>query len=188
MRILLLALLAGASALSAFAQAAKTNAEPSKTTAAAAAAGKETPGLTFPVSAAASIKTPFVLTNDYLYQPDIKTELNEDGGKAIYNFTITNADDYVIHASVNAPGEDSNSFFLNIDAQPEDPLTIWDIDVTSGFEDRVVSWRGDGDAGGDQFSPKRFKLAPGKHQLIIIGREPDTQLKTLSIRPAPAAK
>jgi hypothetical protein len=149
-----------------------------------AAAIKETPGLTFPASAGV-IKGPFVLTNDCVYQPDVKTELNEDGGKAIYNFTITNAGEYVIHATVNAPGEDSNSFFLNIDAQPEDPLTIWDIDVTSGFEDRIVSWRGDGAADGDQFAPKRFKLDAGKHQLIIIGREPETQLKSISIQPAP---
>src|SRR5436190_12387435 len=114
MRLLLLALLACVSALPAFAQGTKTNAAPEKTkTIADAATGKETPGLTFPASAVAVIKAPFVLTNDCLYQPDIKTELNEDGGKAIYNFTITNAGDYVIHATVNAPGEDSNSFFLN---------------------------------------------------------------------------
>src|SRR6476659_9986270 len=123
MRLSLLVLLACVPTLPVFAQAPKTNAEPST----GVTAGKETPGLTFPASAAASVKAPFVLTNDCLYQPDIKTELNEDGGKAIYNFTITNADDYVIHATINAPGEDSNSFFLNIDVQPEDPLTIWDI-------------------------------------------------------------
>jgi hypothetical protein len=188
MRLSLLVLLACAPAIPVFAQASKTNAQPAKAATASdtAAAGKETPGLTFPASAG-TVKAPFILTNDCLYQPDIKTELNEDGGKATYNFTITNAGEYVIHATVNAPGEDSNSFFLNIDAQPEDPLTIWDIDVTSGFEERVVNWRGDGAADSDQFAPKRFKLAAGKHQLIIIGREPETQLKSLSIRPAPPA-
>jgi hypothetical protein len=186
MRLSLLVLLACAPAIPVFAQEPKTNAQPAKSaTATDTTTSKETPGLTFPASAG-TVKTPFVLTNDCLYQPDIKTELNEDGGKAIYNFTITNAGEYVIHAVVNAPGEDSNSFFLNIDAQPEDPLCIWDIDVTSGFEERIVNWRGDGAADSDQFAPKRFKLAAGKHQLIIIGREPETQLKSLSIRPAPA--
>src|SRR5262245_11437240 len=140
-------------------------------------------GLTFPVSAG-TVTAPFVMTNGYLYQPEVRAELGE-GGKAIYRFTITNAGEYVIHAVVSAPGEDANSFFLNIDAQPEDPMTIWDVDPTSGFEERVVSWRGDGGDGSDQFAPKRFKLEAGKHQLFIFGREPDTQLKSLSIRPAP---
>jgi hypothetical protein len=50
----------------------------------------------------------------------------------------------------------------------------------------VVNWRGDGSADADQFTPKRFKLTAGVHKLIIVGREADTQLKTLKILPAPA--
>jgi hypothetical protein len=64
---------------------------------------------------------------------------------------------------------------------------IWDIDVTMGFEKRVVSWRGNAaDSGSDQFAPKRFMLTAGAHKLVIVGREPDTQLKSLTIRAAPA--
>ena len=170
--------LAGMLAVPAFAQDGKTNAQPDlKTTA-------QAPGITILVTAGV-VSAPFVLTNGYLHQPGLQTEVSE-GGKAVFDFTITNAGDYVIHAVVNAPAEDSNSFFLNIDAKPEDPLTIWDIDVTSGFEERVVSWRGDGAADSDQFAPKRFKLAPGKHQLFIYGREPDAQLKSLTLRPVKA--
>ena len=172
----LLLLLACVAAIPTFAGEAKTNAQPDT------AKGPETPGLSFPVTAG-TVSAPFILTNGYFYQPDVRAELGE-GGKALFNFTITNAGDYVIHAVVNAPGEDSNSFFLNIDAQPEDPLTIWDIEVTSGFEERVVNWRGDGAPDSSQFAPKRFKLTQGKHQLIITGREPEVQLKSLSIRPA----
>lgn len=131
------------------------------------------------------MSAPFVLTNGYLFQPEARAELGE-GGKAVYTFVITNAGDYVIHAVVNAPAEDSNSFFLNIDGKPEDPLMIWDIDPTSGFEERIVSWRGDGSDGADQFAPKLFKLTEGKHHLFIFGREPDAQLKSISIRPAKA--
>ena len=35
---------------------------------------------------------------------------------------------------------------------------IWDIELTNGFEERVVNWRGTGEAGSDEFNPKVFKL------------------------------
>jgi hypothetical protein len=91
----------------------------------------------------------------------------------------------VIEALVNAPDESSNSFFLNIDAQPEDPDMIWDVELTTGFEKRVVNWRGDGSDSSDEFVPKSFKLTPVAHKLIIVGREPGTLLKSLTLRTAP---
>ena len=84
---------------------------------------------------------------------------------------------------VSAPDEDSNSFYLNIDAEPADPLMIWDLEVTSGFEERIGNWRGSGDSGSGEFSPKVFKLTAGEHKLIIGGREP-ASLKSITIRPA----
>jgi hypothetical protein len=141
-------------------------------------------GESFPASASA-VKAPLVLTNDYLILPADQTTDVASGGSAVFNFTITNAGNYLVEALVNAPDEGANSFFLDIDAQPKDPDMIWDIDVTSGFERRTVSWRGNGDADNDQFVPKKFKLAEGAHKLIIVGREPGTQLKSISIRPAP---
>ncbi len=127
------------------------------------------------------LTAPLVLKDGAISQPS-QTEL-AGGGKAIFKFTVAKAGNYVIQAVVNAPDEDSNSFFLNIDAQPEDPLMIWDVNVTKGFEERIVSWRGNGDSGSDEFAPKRFTLTAGEHQLIIVGREP-AQLKSVSIRPA----
>jgi hypothetical protein len=182
-------LLACVLAIPAYAQDAKTNAAPElKKTATAGPAVTtpdiQTPGLSFPVSAGV-VSAPFVVTNGYLYQPAPQTGVTE-GGKAIYSFTITNAGNYVIHAVVNAPAMESNSFYLNIDGPPEDPTMIWDIDVTTGFAERVVSWRGDGSDTDDQFVPKRFNLASGMHKLVIHGREPDVQLKTISILPAVA--
>ena len=133
-----------------------------------------------PVSKAV-LSAPFVLKDGVVSQQE-KAELAE-GGKAIFTFTVAKAGDYVIHAEVNAPDEDSNSYFLNIDAQPEDPLMIWDIEVTKGFESRAANWRGNGDANTDEFTPKVFKLTAGEHKLIIVGREPGS-LKSVSIRPA----
>jgi hypothetical protein len=136
--------------------------------------------LTLPASAAV-VSAPLVLTNGCLAQPE-STEL-PGGGKAVFNFTITNAGNYVLQAVVNAPGEDANSFYVNVDAPPEDPAMIWDIEVTNGFEERTVNWRGKGDVDNDEFVPKRFNLTAGAHKLIIVGREP-AQLKSISIRPA----
>jgi hypothetical protein len=181
--------LAGALAITASAQDARTNAPPQLNIITAAAPGIttpeiQTPGLDLPVSAGV-VSAPFVLTKGYLYQPSNQTEVAA-GGRAVYNFTITNAGDHVIHAVVKAPAEESNSFYLNIDAPPEDPDMIWDIEVTTNFTERVVSWRGSGTDSSDEFVPKHFNLAAGKHKLFIYGREPEVQLKTISIRPARA--
>ncbi|HEX2853100.1 MAG TPA: hypothetical protein VHO24_07675 [Opitutaceae bacterium] len=129
----------------------------------------------------AQVTAPLALKDDAISQP-AQTEL-ADGGKAVFTISVPKDGNYVIHAVVNAPSEDANSFFLNIDAKPEDPLMIWDIDVTTGFEERVVSWRGNGDASSDEFSPKVFKLTAGEHKVNIVGREP-AFLKSISVRPA----
>ena len=131
-----------------------------------------------PVSAA-TVSAPFVLKDGIISQPE-QTEVSA-GGKAVFEFTVAKAGDYEIRAMVNAPDEDSNSFFLNVDAQPEDPLMIFDLEVTNGFEERTANWRGNGDSGSGEFVPKHFKLTAGAHKLVIVGREP-AKLKSVSIR------
>lgn len=143
-------------------------------------ADNETASAVIPASAA-QITAPLVLKDGAISQPD-KTELPE-GGKAIFKISVPKDGTYVIHAVVNAADEDANSFYLNIDGQPEDPLMIWDMDVTKGFEERTVSWRGSGDSNSDEFVPKKFTLKAGEHKVIVIGREP-TQLKSISIHAA----
>lgn len=172
-----LILLAATFTISSFAEDAKTNAAPSPD------AGKGTV-LMFPASSGV-ISAPMVLTNGCISQSET-TEV-EGGGKAVYEFTIASAGDYVIRGMVSAPADDANSFFINVDAQPDDQM-IWDIDVTSGFEERTVSWRGSGTGDSDEFSPKIFKLTAGKHKLFIVGREAEAELKTITIRPATETK
>lgn len=132
------------------------------------------------------VSAPFCITNGYVYQP-LRTSVT-NGGRAIYAFAITNAGDYAIQALVKASSLRENSYYLNIDAEPQDPDMAWDIlPATVGFENRLVSWRGDGTAENNQGVPKYFSLTPGDHQLIIRGREANTQLDRLLIakRPAP---
>ena len=133
-------------------------------------------------AAEAKVTPPMALKGGILSQPE-RTEL-ADGGKAVFEFTVPKEGEYVVYAVVSAPDDDNNSFYVNVDTAPkDDPLMIWDIDLTSGFEERVVNWRGSGEAGSDEFNPKVFKLVAGAHKLFLVGREP-AQLKSVSIRPA----
>jgi hypothetical protein len=132
---------------------------------------------------AGSLSPPFVVTNGYIYQP-VSTDVT-NGGQAVYNFTITNAGSYLIQTLVNAPTVSANSFYVNIDAEPQDPTMIWDVPITTGFEQRVVSWRGNGTDTNNQFLPKVFSLSVGTHQLVIVGRAFNTQLEQFSLKALP---
>ncbi len=130
----------------------------------------------------AKLTAPMALKDGAISQP-AQTDVSA-GGKAVFEFTVPKDGDYVVHAVVSAPDDDNNSFYVNVDKAPtEDPLMIWDIDLTSGFEERIVNWRGNGEAGADEFNPKVFKLTAGAHKLYLVGREP-AKLKSVSIRAA----
>jgi hypothetical protein len=126
------------------------------------------------------ITSPFVMSGGSISQTTT-TDL-AGGGRAVYSFSVTNAGQFVIQAYVNAPSLTENSFYLNIDAEPQDPVNAWDIlPPTVGFENRLVSWRGSGTADANEFVPKIFTLVPGVHTLIVRGRESDVQLDRFEI-------
>jgi hypothetical protein len=133
-----------------------------------------------------TITAPFTLTGNYVSQ-SITTTTISSTGEALFNFTITNAGNYVIQALVNAPGDSANSFYVNIDAQPVDPTMCWDIfPFTTNFQSRIVSWRGNGGDTNNQYIPKIFTLAAGAHQIIFAGREAGTELESFSLLELPA--
>jgi hypothetical protein len=132
------------------------------------------------------LTAPMVATGNYISQPVQSTVISATG-EALYTCTITNAGNYVIQAMVNAPGDSANSFYLNIDAQPVDPTMCWDIfPFTTNFQSRIVSWRGNGSDTNNQYVPKVFNLATGTHQIIIAGREANTQLQSFSLIQLPS--
>lgn len=138
------------------------------------------PAGTLTFAAGSGILTaPFAMASGYVSQ-SVETGVT-NGGQAVYGFTTTNSGDYVIQALVNAANDGANSFYVNIDGQPQDPDMICDLPLTTGFEQRIVSWRGNGTFDNDQFIPKVFTLAPGPHQLVVVGREANVQLQSLSI-------
>lgn len=119
-----------------------------------------------------AIEPPFKTSEDSLMQTT-ETLSPGDGGKASYRFYLPEPGDYLVTALVDAPNDGSNSFFVNIDAEP-DPTMIWDIPPTKGFEERAVSWREEG-------IQQIFRLDQGEHELIIRGREGNARLAQISI-------
>lgn len=139
------------------------------------------PGLSFD-AVSGSVASPFSTNGGYVSQT-VDTGV-ADGGRAVYAFNVTNAGYYAVLGTVDAPDTGANSFFVNVDADPTDPTMIWDIlPLTSGFEERYVSWRGNGTFDSPEFPKKTFFLSAGSHQLVVVGREPNTRLLRLAITP-----
>lgn len=144
-----------------------------------------TSSLTF-LPADGTITSPFALGSGYFSQ-NTQTTVVSDGGRAAFNFTLASAGEYGLVVNLNAPNESSNSLYVNLDAEPVDPTMIWDIPVTSGFQQRLASWRGNGTSSQSQFVPVYFNLGPGPHQLIIRGRESGVQVGQISLVQRPSA-
>ena len=142
-------------------------------------------GLTF-AATSGTYTSPFVASNGTLSQ-SVQTGVT-NGGRAAYSFSITNTGKYLVSAAVIAPSGAQNSFYVNIDAEPTDPLMIWDIPPCTTLTTQTVSWRGNGngDPASSQYIPKVFPLSAGTHQLIIRGREANTTLGTITISRRPA--
>jgi hypothetical protein len=151
---------------------------------AVSATGSGSLGLSFE-STSGGITSPFSAINGFVSQ-GVETALAA-GGRATYEFYLSEPGDYSLTINVIAPHEGANSVFLAIDQEPADPQMIWDIPVTEGAVDRLVSWRGTGSDVAAEFQPKWFTLNSGTHRLTIVGREPQTQIGRISLvrRPSP---
>lgn len=135
--------------------------------------------LTFEAEAG-TLTVPFYSAGTYIQQ-DSLTGL-ADGGRAVWAFGVNTAGTYAVSILLNAPSEGANSLFLNIDGEPTDPACIWDVPVTTGFQDRIASWRGTGGFNTPEFAPKTWSLSTGSHTLIVRGREGGLQLDRITIQ------
>lgn len=102
-------------------------------------------------------------------------------GRAIYPFTISEAGEYIIAATVNAPSQSSNSFFVTVSTDPNSDPTLdnaWHMATTGGFDERFVSWGGFTSGSNPT---KIFNLTPGNYYLIIRARESETALDNITI-------
>jgi hypothetical protein len=127
---------------------------------------------------AAIITAPFTINNGLVGQSISTSVLT--GGRAAYTFTNSFPGNYAISAQVIAPGTSGNSFYVNVDAEPTDPMMIWNLPVSMTLTNQTVSWQGISDT-----VPKVFFLSAGPHTLIIRGREANAQLGTVTLSPAP---
>lgn len=132
---------------------------------------------------AGSISNPFVVQNGAIVQ-SVETTNPSQGGKAEYRFTLPQSGNYVVDVVLNAPGEASNSVFINIDGEPSNPGMIWDIPITNGFQKRTAAWRGQGTPAANEFAPKVFALSAGEHTLVIQGRERGCAIDKITLTPA----
>ncbi|MFO1497476.1 MAG: hypothetical protein U1G07_03605 [Verrucomicrobiota bacterium] len=131
-----------------------------------------------------SIAAPFSVSNGSISQ-SIQTSV-VTGGRASYSFTAPVSGQYTVQALVDAPNEASNSFYVGIDAEPQEVISSWHIPLTNGPEWRPVSWQGDGTWDRPAFSPKYFSLSAGSHTLIVVGREPGVRIDKLKITKVPS--
>ncbi len=131
------------------------------------------------------LSLPFTILNSTVVQTVLTDLLG--GGTATYNFSVSQAGNYCVSALVSAPNSGENALYVNVDAQPTDPLMIWDIPKNSGFASAIVSWRGNGNGNPatDQYQQKAFNLSAGSHQLVIRGKDANVALKTLYVYAAP---
>jgi parallel beta-helix repeat protein len=119
-------------------------------------------------------------TTSYIAQPNETTLANS--GRSSYNFTLSESGNYVVKMLLNASGDGSNSLWVNLDSQPQDPTMVWDIlPHTTNFEERTVSLRGSGTFDNNEFNPKIFSLTAGNHTLMVWGRENNVQIDKIKL-------
>ena len=129
-------------------------------------------GLSFD-AASGTITPPFAINSDGTVSQSVQTLDPSLGGEAIYSFNISTAGVYAVSSTVDCADGGSNSFFVNIDAEPSSTM-IWDILPTTGLQSRTVSW-------GTNKLAQTWTLSVGPHQLIIRGREADAKLGRITI-------
>ncbi len=127
----------------------------------------------------AVVTAPFAFSGGMISQA-IQTTTVSTGGRAAFWFTNRMAGNYVISAQVVAPNSSANSFYVNVDADPTDPLMLWNVPVNPALTNQSVTWQGISGT-----VPKSFLLSAGPHQLIICGHEAGAQLGAVTIAPAP---
>jgi len=122
------------------------------------------------------IEAPFIIDNTLVYQPS-QTSGVENGGLAGYSFEITQAGHYRIIFMTDAFDGGSDSFYVNVDAEPVLADVFHIVPLTSGIEARYVS---DGPPDGPTV-PREYNFTVGIHDLYIRGREGRTELQFIHI-------
>ena len=125
------------------------------------------------------LAAPFVISSNAISQP-VQTADPAAGGQALFDFNVTVEGDYLVQGKVGFLDGGSNSFFVNIDAQPSSTMQFTSADFTPGGRaNRYVTWPTPFN------SPTVFHLTTGVHQLVLRGREADTEVESWTIATVP---
>ena len=117
----------------------------------------------------------------------VQTNDPSSGGDLEFRFNAPITADYQVSALLDCSDSASNSFYINIDAQPIDPTMIWDVPITNSnyyLERRTASWRGNATGGSPpQFYPKRSGIldAVENTPFVIRGCEANAIIGPLTI-------
>lgn len=139
--------------------------------------------VTLNANSATSITDPFINIGGSVFQ----YKASSTPGRLQFDFTLPFDGDYSISGLVNAPSQGSNSFYINVDDEPDPKVETngWYIPTTGGYDNRFVNWGGDfnngvRDANGVSV-PKFFTLSAGNHRLIVKGREEGTAFRSFDL-------
>ena len=131
-----------------------------------------------------TLVSPLVADSGNFVSQPADTEL-ADAGYLVLGFTAPSNGNYFLESVVNAASAMNNSFWLEMNDNVADTADIWDINpITSGFQTRVVSARGNGTFDNPEFPTNVWTLSSGVNYVMVRGREPDAQLRTLTLRAA----
>lgn len=109
-------------------------------------------------------------TNETLVVQATETASVSDAGRARYRVTVPTDGKWRMTVRIKAEAGDRNSFFVDVDQDPVSPTAVCDVAVTSGIEERKVSWRGTGTTT-PEFPWKEWDLTAGVHEVVVCGRE-----------------
>jgi len=141
-------------------------------------------GLAMPASGGASaglvrVTSPMTRTGSYVSQ-SYQTTDPALAGRAILPMFAPVAGDYTITANVDCADGASNSFFVDVDAEPT-TSNIWHILVTTGTANRTVTFLETAGFETGTQSPAVWTLAAGSHLVHVYGRETNAQLYSLTL-------
>lgn len=103
-------------------------------------------------------------------------------GYALYGFATSSNGYYYIFSNCRGETSGADSFYVQIDGVPVAQTNTWDIlPATTGFQDRVVSWRGSGTFTSPQYTTNLWYLTSGDHYLAIFRREPAAAISNLTL-------
>ena len=134
-------------------------------------------------AADAEITLPFAAAGGAVWQTTATPTLTDNSnGRLTQRFQVDEPGVYILIMDVDCPNGGANSLFFNINAEPTDPASIWDMPITNGIERHQGAWRGEnGTFDAAEFMPKYFTLDAGIHEVIIRGREANTRIYGLAL-------